>query len=66
MAKEISDFMDITPDWLTCQLFFVIFLKFLGIKKVAFYDRKPLKLCLTEWHCIYNSGTESVKFDSVK
>ena len=32
MAKEISDFMDITPDWLTCQLFFVIFLKFLGIK----------------------------------
>ncbi|MBD9194487.1 MAG: hypothetical protein EGP96_18735 [Roseburia inulinivorans] len=48
--------------WLTCQLFFVIFLKVLGIKKVAFYDRKPLKLCLTEWHCIYNSGTESVKF----
>lgn len=43
MAKEISDFMDITPDWLTCQLFFVIFLKFLGIKTVAFYDRKPLK-----------------------
>ena len=35
MAKEISDFMDITPDWLTCQLFFVIFLKFLGIKTVA-------------------------------
>ena len=29
--------------WLTCQLFFVIFLKFLGIKTVAFYDRKPLK-----------------------
>ena len=27
----------------TCQLFFVIFLKFLGIKTVAFYDRKPLK-----------------------
>ena len=43
MAKEISDFMDITPDWLTCQMFFEIFLKFLGIKTVAFYDRKPLK-----------------------
>ena len=24
-------------------VFFVIFLKFLGIKTVAFYDRKPLK-----------------------
>lgn len=31
------------PDWLTCQLFFVIFLKFLGIISVASYDRKPLK-----------------------
>lgn len=32
--------MDITPDWLTCQLFLVIFLKFLGIKTVAFYDNE--------------------------
>ena len=34
--------------WLTCQLFFVIFLKFLGIKTVAFYDRKPLNDGLME------------------
>ena len=28
---------------LLINCFFVIFLKFLGIKTVAFYDRKPLK-----------------------
>ena len=37
MAKEISDFMDITPDWLTCQLFFVIYLeKFLNRVEIIF------------------------------